>query len=363
VLAVAGLGEGLEASDTTVRRSAVEAIRRAGVMELAPEVRALLAVNGDSALRALAARTLAELHDEQASATLLALLEHDLAETEALAAAEVKALVALGHERDVVALLRGALSTQGKAEPNAIAIAVSGYVAMPELSKHVGQWFASKNATTRTAACSALRSFSPTDAKPWLLKGLSDRDASVRAACLDVVREPATVRTKLRALAKDRDVATRAAAVVLLAKLPDELAHVVDDPAAQVRAAYAAAVTPKHTDLDALRIDRDADVRAAAWQTYARGDSASLHSDARNAADDPSPLVRRALIPALDDDETIQHLASNDVDGDVRTDALIRQATRRGRDAMADTLLTSFATSAPGTRERVRTCLAWLLAR
>jgi hypothetical protein len=122
-------------------------------------------------------------------------------------------------------------------------------------------------------------------------------------------------------------------------------------------------VTPKHTDIDALLIDRDPDVRAAAWQTYARGDSRTMKIDALPAAADPSPLVRRAVIPALDDDKVINELASNDVDGDVRTDALVRYATRRGRDAVADTLLTSFAAAAPWTRERVRTCLAWLLAR
>ncbi|HUS28674.1 MAG TPA: TonB family protein, partial [Kofleriaceae bacterium] len=339
-LAIAALREAVDASDTTVRRAAVEAIRRAGVSELAPDVRALLVATGDSELRALATTTLAALHDEQSAAAILELLARDIVENESLARTDVNALLALNHERDVVALLRAALANQGRAEPNAIALAVAGLVAMPEVSAQIGTWLASKHARTRAAACEALGSFAPADAKKWLVKGMSDRDASVRAACTRSVRDPASVRAKLRALAKDRDIATRAAAVAHLARLPDEVVSVDDDPASQVRAAYAAAVTPTH-DLSALLADRDPDVRAAAWQTHARGGAPTLKAEAADAADDPSPFVRRALIAALDDDETISRLARADVDGDVRRDALVRWAERRGRASVADSLLTN----------------------
>ncbi|HUS29556.1 MAG TPA: HEAT repeat domain-containing protein, partial [Kofleriaceae bacterium] len=237
-----------------------------------------------------------------------------------------------------------------------------GLVAMPEVSAQIGTWLASKHARTRAAACEALGSFAPADAKKWLVKGMSDRDASVRAACTSSVRDPGSVRAKLRVLAKDRDIATRAAAVAHLARLPDDVVSVDDDPASQVRAAYAAAVTPTH-DLSTLLADRDPDVRAAAWQTHARGGAPTLKAEAADAADDPSPFVRRALIPALDDDETISRLARADVDGDVRRDALVRWAERRGRASVADSLLTNFALAPPGSRDRVRTVLAWLLAR
>src|SRR5439155_22769906 len=118
-------------------------------------------------------------------------------------------------------------------------------------------------------------------------------------------------------------------------------------------------------ELRALIDDRAADVRAAAWTVLAGaaaapGDRAQL---AARAASDPAWQVRRAALPAVDDDELLGHLASADDSSEVRTEALVQLAGRRGRAASEDALLSRLADAPAGGAERVRSALAWLLAR
>jgi hypothetical protein len=62
-------------------------------------------------------------------------------------------------------------------------------------------------------------------------------------------------------------------------------------------------------------------------------------------------------------DDVVAKLARDDVAGEVRTAALVEIAGRRGRAAISDELLQRFADASPGSAERLRTMLAWLLAR
>ena len=61
--------------------------------------------------------------------------------------------------------------------------------------------------------------------------------------------------------------------------------------------------------------------------------------------------------------ELLAHLATSDDAQEVRTEALVQLAGRRGRTAAGAILLERLATAPPGSAERVRTALAWLLAR
>jgi len=359
---VAGLREGLGSSDGTVRRATVEAIGRAGARELAGEVRALLTGTNDSELRLVAIATVAALGDEPSVPVLLEQLKADLVENGRLARAESQALVELRHDVDVAAVLRGLLDRA--TTPNPLALEGAGFVALPELTRQIGAWLVRGDARTRAAACAALAGADAATAWPLLARGLDDRDATVRAACVTALRDPKLARAKLRVLARDRDEGVRAAAVRALARVGDSGLQgdtILGDSSAHVRAAYASGLSPSSPDLAALLADRDPDVRAAAWTRYVHGDRPDKALTAA-AASDPAPQVRRAAIPVLDDDALITRLATSDEASDVRTDALVHLATRRGRAAITDVLLARFADAEPGTAERVRTSLAWLLA-
>jgi HEAT repeat protein len=121
--------------------------------------------------------------------------------------------------------------------------------------------------------------------------------------------------------------------------------------------------------------DRDADVRAAAWDTLvvllgkpidramAEPPPDDLEALIAKAMRDPEPQVRRAAIAAITEPGALIRLGNADDDGDVRTRALARTAERDGRAASADLLLARLAEAHPGSAERVRTALAWHLAR
>jgi TonB family protein len=360
-LVIAALREGLGSPDGTVRRAAVEAIGRAGARELAGDVRALLTGTNDSELRVVAIATAAALGDDPSAVVLLEQLKADLVENARLARAEILALVQLHREADVAAVLRGRLDRASHPDP--VALEGAGLVALPELTRQIGAWLARGDARTRAAACSALASVDAAAARPLLARGLDDRDAAVRAACVTALRDPKLARAKLRVLARDRDEGVRAEAVRALVRV-DASVHgdaILADSSAHVRAAYASALPATSPDLAALLADRDPDVRAAAWTRYVHGERPDKALTAA-AATDPAPQVRRAAIPVLDDDALITRLATSDEATDVRTDALVHLATRRGRGAITDMLLVRFADAEPGTAERVRTSLAWLLA-
>ncbi|HEY5926343.1 MAG TPA: HEAT repeat domain-containing protein [Kofleriaceae bacterium] len=373
-LMIATLREALASSDGTARHAAVEAIGRVRASELAMEVRQLLAARNDVDVRLAAINTVVQLGDKDAAAPLVEQLRVDLREQPQLALAGVRALVAIGQLDQVKQLL----ATQLRAAPSQVAMQALAAAPVPELAPLLANWSRSPNARTRAAVCAALAGYPPADAAPLLERGLRDRDAKVRATCSasSATRlhaptlSPAT-KKRLLELTRDRDSTVRASALVAVAQADSaRLPSALTDAASDVRAAYAKALAvarPAAVDreLRALIEDRDPDVRAAAWTGFAalaqgrpgRGDAAT------RAAADPAPQVRLAALPAIENDEILERLARLDDTRDVRTAALVELARRRGRAAAADGLLERLADATPGSAERVRTALAWLVAR
>src|SRR6185503_5078178 len=161
---------------------------------------------------------------------------------------------------------------------------------------------------------------------------------------------------RLRELARDRDRSVRARAVAALAALdPAHPVRVLDDPAPEVRAAFAPVAS--EADLRVLIGDRAPEVRAAA--VTALGDRAT--DEVLRAAGDPASAVRRAAIALLGDADVLDRLARDD-SPEVATAALVRLTELRGRAALTSQLLDRIAAAPPGSPERARIALAWLLA-
>ena len=380
-LMTAALREALASADGAVRRAAVDAIRRAKVGELAGEVRELLAVTTDTDLRLAAISAAAELGDRDAALTLVAQLPGDLPEHTRLAIAETRALVALGHAGEAATAIRAALDADSSSGPNPIALDLLALVPVPAMGPALASWAVHGDARTRAGACTALGAADLDVAWKSIAAGLRDHDATVRARCLDAVaaqaahhphdRRVLAVATRLRELAHERDRAVRACAIRALVALdPAHPERASDDPAGEVRAAYAAALAgarPGEADseLRALIDDRDPDVRAAAWTVLAAADAAPADRGqlAARAATDPAAQVRRAALPAVDDDELLSRIATGDDAPGVRTEALVQLVGRRGRTAVETGLLDRLVQAPAASTERVRVALAWLLAR
>jgi TonB family protein len=402
-LMVQTLREALASTDATVRRAAVVAIGRAGMRELAAAVRDLLATSSDVELRIVALDAAARLADRAAVSVALDQLRDDVVVNRRLAAAEVRALVALGAGADAASVLRDHLD--GAAAPEPTVLHVLAGLSVPELGTRLVRWQAATDPRVRAAACSALSAAPGGDAASAIVRGLRDRDATVRASCVEAIaRRVADARpalARIRELASDRDGLVRAHAIAALGVLdPASLAVApragdrssrrdggssapgIDrssDDSAEVRAAYALALaavaaasgegaTLAETRVRTLVDDRDADVRAAAWRAWlALPTGADTHAaraaQALRAATDSAPQVRTASLAALDDDAMLTRLATTDDDPQTRTEALVTLAQRRGRGATAEHLLQRLADATPGSAERVRTALAWLLAR
>ncbi len=339
----------------------------------------MLEVTSDAELRLVAASAIAALGDTEAAPVLLAELPADLPEHPRLAVAEAHALAALGHTADVAAVLRTQLEATG-ASPPTIALRALAAVSVPELDARLAGWAQHGDARTRAAACAAFGGAAPGAAWPGILRGLRDADATVRASCAEASagvagtqaeRGPAIAR--LHELTRDRDRAVRAHALAALGVLdPAHLPSAGDDPAAEVRAAFASAlagatVPQAEADLRALVDDRDPDVRAAAWGVLASDTPARAPADraklAAHAVTDPAAQVRRAALAAVDDDDVLAHLAASDDAPDVRTEAIVLLAGRRGRTAIGPVLLDRLAAAPPASSDRVRIAVAWLLAR
>jgi HEAT repeat protein len=368
---IAALREALESSDTAVRRFAVEAVGRARATELAMEVAQLLTPASDVELRVAAIATTAALgNNEDAIAELFKLLEH----REHVSSALLRAALTRGTPKRVKPVLLRQLRGSG---PKLVALELLAWSPVPEAEPLFAGWMRARNPGTRARACTALAGYRSALALPLIERGLRDRDASVRATCLQAVvadghrgnlQKP--IEQRIIELTRDRDSVVRANAVSALGLVqPSQLAQFAGDPASEVRAACARAIgvaaTGTHdSELRSLIQDRDPDVRAAAWTVVAAmasppSDRAALATD---AAVDPAPQVRLAAIRAIDD-ERLGRLAKSDDDRDVRTEALVELGRRRGRAGIADLLLERLGAATPGSAERVRTALAWLLAQ
>jgi HEAT repeat protein/TonB-like protein len=365
---VAALGEAIASPGGATRNETLDAITRAHVTSLAPQVRVLLAETGEAELRAEAITAVGVLGDTASIPRLVKDLPGDLAEQPAIALAETRALVALGATDAAAAAVATALATT---PTSAAALAAFALVPTPDRVAGLAAQFAHADAATRAALCAA---FASSDASLVAIgAGLRDADATVRASCADAAhalgKPAARLVPRLVELTRDRDRRVRAHAIAALAVLDPARLPAVGDDAALVRSAYAhalAALPPRSAEpaLRALLDDRDPDVRAAAWSSLA-----ALPADAvadrdrlaQRAAEDSAPQVRVAALPALADDDSLARLAGDDAP-EVRTAALVRIATRRGRAAMESQLLDRLAAAPPASAERVRIALAWLLA-
>ncbi len=357
---VAVVKEGLYSSNGAARRAAVDAVARVHLDSLIKDVHAMAGPIPDLDLRLAAIAASAQLRDPAVANTLVSELRDDLASRPRLARAKLDALVALGRSSLAAPAIRAELS----GGPTATGLLALARVPDAELATKLGGWMASGDGTTRANVCEALGGAPPVIAGKWISKGLRDPAANVRASCIDAAvhgdklasRDPA-IASRLRELAKDRDVIVRARAITALGILePAHKLRAVGDPSPAIR--LASAVGAGEPELRTLARDADPDVRAAALA--ALGERAP--ELAVTGASDLAAVVRRAAIAAVTDDKLLEHLG-NDPSPEVATAALIRLASRRGRPAITRQLLASLAATPSGSPARVRVALAWLLAR
>jgi len=360
---IAALREGLASGNGAVRRAAVEAIGRAHVHTLASEIHALVVPIADVDLRLAAIAASGALGDPAVVPALVVDLEADLATKPRIALAKIVALVALGRAGEASPAIRAELAKG----PSPTALAALALVPDPELASKLSTWFASTDARTRAAVCSALPAAAPDVAMKLVTRGLRDADASVRATCTEATgrsgelltrdkRINPTILARLRELARDRDRTVRARAIAALGiSDPGHRLRAFDDPAPEVR--VASVIGAPEPELRTLAVDRDADVRAAA--IAALGDRAP--ELAVRATTDLSATVRKAAIAVLVADDVLERLA-NDDSPEVATAALVKLAAHRGRAAITSPLVASLAVTPTGP-QRVRIALAWLLAR
>jgi len=355
---IAALGEALASPDGAARRTAVEACGRARVDKLAAAVRGLLTAATDPELRLAAITAAGALGDRAAAPALLAALRDDLAREPRIARARVAALVAIGRAQDAAGAVQAVLD----AGPSPAALAALALVPGPATGPRLVAWSAAGDPAIRGAVCAALPAAAPASAAALIARGLRDADATVRATCADAAGradrahpDPAMLR-RLRELARDRDRSVRAHAVAALAALdPAHPVRAADDPAPEVRAAFAAVAS--EPELLALLADRAPEVRAAALTALAdRAGAAALR-----AAGDPSPQVRGAAIALIADPDALARLAGDD-SPEVATAALVRLTALRGRPAATALLLDRLAEAPAASAERARIALAWLLA-
>lgn len=406
-LMTAGLRESLGSSDAAVRRAAVEAIGRAHVGALAGEVGELVTSTSDVELRLAAIHATASLGDRASAHVLAEQLAHDIATDRRLAVAEAEALIALDSWTTVGHIVLPLILAQNGPTPIALHVhgllPVAGLERVSEVTKALARAQQSSDPRVRAGVCAAIKHAPNGVAHASLARGLRDRDATVRAACIDAIRarldapHEATSKAlvgapnieRITELVKDRDVQVRAAAVRALAAAAADapttsFPDLATDSAAEVRSAYAMAIralsqlrpfSGGQQRVRPLLEDRDPAVRAAAWQTLVvllrkpidriEGDPPPPDFDQLlvRATKDPAPEVRVAVIAAVTDDAALTRLATSDDDGDVRTRALVALTGKRGRTATMDLLLERFVGAARGSAERVRTALAWHLAR
>ncbi len=357
---IAALREALGSTGAAARTSAVEAAGRTGTHVLASQIRAFLAPTVDTELRLAAVVTAAMLGDQTAVPIIARQLPADLANYPRLALAETAALLQLGGRDAAAEAIQRALEADPKA-PMVVALQALALVPIPAIAPKLAGWFSKGDARTRAGVCAAVATDVP--APSFVMRGLRDADATVRATCVDAAgrqgrarAQPAILR-RLRELALDRDRMVRARAVAALAVLDTARGlRAATDPAPEVRAAAIASAS--EPELRAMLADPDPDVRAAAVAALADRAPDVL----ARAASDVAPQVRRAAIAALADEEALTRLAA-DVAPEVATDALVALAQHRGRAAMTAPLLVQLASAPTGSAERVRIALAWLLAR
>ena len=379
----AALGEGLTASDVTVRRESSDAVRASGRALLGEPTRELARGAFDLEVRLHAIDALAADPDADAAHVLDELLARGPAQEPELTAAAARAIAAQGGVDRVAHAAIAWLTPSGGHAPDAArtsaALAALGEVAAPPAVPLVGRLLGAPDAITRAAACGALaRSTSASAAWSSMLRGLGDHDATVRAACADAVGRaaarpggvPPRVYARVAALLRDRDDRVRAAAAIAAPSLDGrraaaDLRALPAEKSAAVRIALAigwgkvAGDTPPA--LISLSGDDDPAVRAAAVAALAARDDVTARALAARMAPDPDPRVRLAALAAIRDPDQIAGLLADD-DPQVRSAALDRDAMLRGRIAVLSARATALAATAPASVDRVRIARSWILA-
>ncbi len=406
-LMLGALREGLASSDPVARRMAVDAIGRASTGQLAEALYQLTHATSDSDLRFAALLAESEIGAHSAVQPLLDLLRADIKVDRKRALAEAAALIRLDAKADV----RQVVDADLAAGPSPIGLHALGLLEVSALPAGFVRWQRSSDARVRAGTCGAVGHAPTKVASAVLAVGFGDRDAKVRAACLDTViarmaimgptaaaeRVGSANVKRVASLVRDRDDSVRAVAIRALAALyaeasfdaeprplPFAFPDLADDASAEVRVAYLRALghlselRPLDGARERVRVlldDRDADVRAVAWDTFvvllqkpidrvsAEAPPADFDKLVATASRDSAPQVRRAVVEAITDGVLLGRMADTDDDGEVRTRALVRIAERDGRTVSADRLLARFLAASPGSAERVRTALAWHLAR
>ncbi len=363
---LAAIAEALTQSGQ-VQRAAVEAVRRAGLKELAPQLEPL-ARDADPALRAAAVTALAAVGDAKVAPLLL----EQLAATRdgQLAAALARALSTMGPSASPDAAVVKLADGDREAQLTALA-ALGELTVSPALAQRVSKWSTSKDPAIRGALCAGVAKAKILSTLRWQIlgKGLDDRDGSTRAACtgalVTVAQKPQPwMLTALTRLVDDRDQRVRAAAVAASmrwapTKLDAQLPKLVADVDPAVRAATVAALARRGevAQLRALLTDADAGVRRTAALALVMVDGPAVREAALR---DPDPRVRMVALEVKSDLSLSIKLLANDESPEVRSEVEVLHVANHGETLQSGMVRLSGADAA--TLDRVRIAMAWLLA-
>jgi HEAT repeat protein len=363
---LAAISEGLHGAGP-VQRAAIEAVRRAGLVQLAPRLVPLVA-DADPALRAAAAAALAAIGD----ATTAKVLLEQLAATRdpQLAATLARALAALGPAASPEPVVLRLADGDRDAQLTALA-ALAELTVTPALATRVTRWSTSKDPGVRSALCASVARAKLTATTRWQIlgRGLDDRDGSARAACtaalaLAAIKPQPWMRTALRQRVDDRDQRVRAAAITASmrwdpTRLDDRLRALAADPDPSIRTATVAALS-RRGEVQALRAllgDADPGVRRTAALALVLVDGAAVRE---RALRDPDARVRLVALELKGDLVSVLKALANDESPEVRTEVEVLFVANRGESLQSGLLRLSGADAASG--DRVRIAMAWLLA-
>lgn len=363
---LSAVAEGLTGAGP-VQRAAIEAVRRAGLTQLAPRLLPLVG-DSDPALRAQAAAALAALGDPATAQVLLTQLS--TTRDPQLAAALAKGLAAMGPAASPEPVVLRLADGDREAQLTAIA-ALAELTVTPALAAKITRWSTSKDPGVRGALCTSVARTKIATLTRWQIlgRGLDDRDGSARAACTAALALSATtpqpwMRTALRQRVDDRDQRVRAAAITATmrwdaTRLDDRLRALAADADPSIRMATVAALS-RRNDGEALRQllgDADPGVRRTAALALVRVDGAAVRA---HAVRDPDARVRLVALEAKDELVPVLKALANDESPEVRTEVEVLFVANHGESLQSGLVRLSGADAASG--DRVRIAMAWLLA-
>jgi TonB family protein len=390
-LAVAAIREALRSDEPTVQRAAVIAAMRAKVVEVAPELRALVDTSVEATVRGQAIMAIGAIGDQGAGPLLARVLEMAKASGVAGSAdssiAAARALAAMGKGTVAESTVLRWLDA-GDPESRWAALVIMTEFAVPPALSTLVAMAGNKDLPRedRMAACAGLGALAGADkssagpAMNVLRQRFAESDAAVRAACVaavaraarDGVRNRAAYWKLVELIKKERDervraAAVRAAALLEPARFHQELYVLRGEKSPQVLAAMAdgLAHVPHPTALArlvSLAGHEETQVRrqAAAALLEHAGSSARARTALIALIDDADLQVRVFAVRAIDDVERLRALL-DDPATEVRAAAFAALVARQGRFATLPRMTQAIARSKPGSAERARWAMAWLL--